>query len=305
VKTVSALQSLDLLVAIEPFMTTTARLADYIIPPEMMYERPDVPMVAGPTFFPFPFGLHTPALVKPPAGSDVACEWRFFWDLARRLDKQLIVAGEALDMENPPTSEELLDTIIGPSRIPLDEMRKHPHGQMFPIDQRVEAAQADNNTRFEALPDDVADELGRYLSAARPDAAFTHLMTNRRTREVLNSLVPFPDRQEARKRYNPAYMHSDDLTQLGVAPGESVELVSDHGRITAIVQVDDAVRPGIVSMSHSRGGLPGDPAELTAGAACTQLLVSTEDHCETINGMPRMSSIPIRINTLPGSRDSR
>jgi anaerobic selenocysteine-containing dehydrogenase len=299
-KTVTALESLDLLVAIEPFMTTTARLADYVIPPELMYERPDVPMVAGATFFPLPFGLYTPALVEPSPGSDVACEWQFFWDLARRLGKQLIVAGEALDMETAPTSEALLDVIVGHSRVPLDEMRRHPHGQMFPIDQRVQPAHADNAARFDALPHDVVEELRRYLSTARPDPTFTHLMTNRRTREVLNSLVPFPDRQEGRTRYNPAFMHSDDLAQLGVAPGESVDLVSEHGRITAIVQIDDALRSGVVSMSHSRGGLPGDPIELTAGAACTQLLVSTERHCETINGMPRMSSIPIQIDVLRG-----
>jgi anaerobic selenocysteine-containing dehydrogenase len=260
-----------------------------------MYERPDVPMVAGPIFFPFPFGLHTPALVEPPQGSDVACEWHFFWDLARRLGKQLIVAGEAIDMETAPTSEAMLNVMIGQSRVPLDEMRQHPHGAMFPIDQRVQPARADNAARYDAWPDDVAEELSRYLAAPRPDPAFTHLMTNRRTREVLNSLVPLPNRQESRKRYNPAFMHSDDLAQLGIAPGESVDLVSEHGRITAIVEVDDAVRPGIVSMSHSRGGLPGDPVERTAGAVCTQLLVSTDHHCETINGMPRMSAIPIQI----------
>jgi anaerobic selenocysteine-containing dehydrogenase len=225
----------------------------------------------------------------------------FFWDLARRLGKQLVIAGQTLDMDNAPTSEALLDVVVGQSRIPLDEIRKHPHGAMFPIEQYIQPARPDNSTRFDVLPDDVADELGQYLAAARPDPEFTHLMTNRRARDLMNSMTPMPDRLEGWKSYNPAFMNSADLARQGITPGERIGIISDHGRLTAIAQIDDAVRPGVISMSHSRGGLPDDPDELAPGEACTQLLVSTESNCEAINNMPRMSSIPVKIERLHNS----
>ncbi len=41
---VEALRSLELLVTIEPFMTQTARLSHYVLPPTLQYERADLPI---------------------------------------------------------------------------------------------------------------------------------------------------------------------------------------------------------------------------------------------------------------------
>ena len=38
-KIIDALSQLDLLVTIDPFMTPTARLSHYVLPPKMMFER--------------------------------------------------------------------------------------------------------------------------------------------------------------------------------------------------------------------------------------------------------------------------
>src|SRR3546814_3269932 len=43
-KIVEALRSLELLVSIDPFMTPTARLSHYILPPKLSYERADLPI---------------------------------------------------------------------------------------------------------------------------------------------------------------------------------------------------------------------------------------------------------------------
>jgi anaerobic selenocysteine-containing dehydrogenase len=76
-KMLSALQTLELLVSIEPVMSATARLSHYILAPKLQFERPDLPIYlfeAG--IFPRPYTRYTPALVDPPEGSDLCDEWR-------------------------------------------------------------------------------------------------------------------------------------------------------------------------------------------------------------------------------------
>jgi anaerobic selenocysteine-containing dehydrogenase len=298
-KVVKALRSLELLVALEPFMTTTARLAQYVIPPKLMYERPDLPLLFGQaTRVPVPFTQYTPAIVDPPAGAELADEWHFIWDLARRLGKPLTVNGRTLGLETAPTDDELLDIITAGAQVSLDEVRRHPHGKTFAMEQLVEPGRPDCDTRFDVLPDDVADELVRYRTAARERPGFTHQLVVRRMRQSMNSLVSDPEILHPKKRFNPAYMNSVDLATLGVRGGDRVEIRSDAGTLTAVVETDDGVRPGVVSMSHAWGGLPDDAPDAASGAACTSVLVSTA-RAEPINAMPRMTAIPVVVTKLP------
>ena len=57
-----SLRQLDLLVCVEPFMTNTARLAHYVIPPKMMFERADLPSRDYESYVMFqPYDVPSPA----------------------------------------------------------------------------------------------------------------------------------------------------------------------------------------------------------------------------------------------------
>lgn len=294
VRTVDALRMLELLVAVEPVMTTTARLAHYVIPPKLMYERADIPIMFGQgTRVPIPFSQYTAPVIAPPDDSELAEEWFFIWDLARRMGLQLVVAGQPLDMDTAPTSDAILDLITTGSQISLEEVRRHPHGKIFELKQIVLPARSESQARFDVMPDDVADELERYREQAGGIEGFPHRLTVRRMRQTMNSFISDPEQLDPKKRFNPAYMHPDDLDELGILSGSRIDITSNAGRLTATVEADSSVLPGIVSMSHSWGGLPGDQAD-PFGAACTSLLVSKEG-CEPINAMPRMTGIPVKV----------
>lgn len=296
-RTIQALKSLDLLVSIEPIMTPTARLAHYVIPPKLMYERTDIPILFGQgTRVPMPFSQYTPPVASPPEGSDVAEEWHFIWDLSRRMGLQLIVAGKPLDMEHAPTSDDILDLVTADSQVSLDEVRRHPHGKLFEMEQTVLPARPEATARFDVMPDDVAEELDRYRAHMLAAEQSPYRLTVRRMRQTMNSLISDPAQLDPKKRFNPAYMHPDDLVALGVTSGARIEIASDAGVLVATVEHDDSVRPGTVSMSHMWGGLPDEPAD-PYGAACTSLLVSMKG-CEPINAMPRMTNIPVRIRAV-------
>ena len=98
-----------------------------------------------------------------------------------------------------------------------------------------------------------------------------------------------------RRPYNPAWLNPQDLAELGLTSGDKVAIVSDHGRITAIVQSDETVRPGVVSMSHGWGPLPDQAGDCEKEGSPVNQLVSSERDCEVINAMPRQSAIPVNI----------
>ena len=123
--------------------------------------------------------------------------------------------------------------------------------------------------------------------------AFTHRLAVRRMRDVVNT--SFHELPSIRRRlpHNPAYLNSADLAALGIARGEPIEIASATHRLVAVAEADDAVRPGVVSMSHGWGGLSG-----VDGGASTNLLTTTDRFVESINAMPRLTGIPVRISRV-------
>ena len=138
-KTYEAMQALDLLVTLDIKMSATAKLADYVIAPKLSLEVDGTTMPnetiwgygAATTGYPEPYAQFAPAVVDPPEGSDVIEEWEFFYGLAQRLGLQLKVAGVDVSMDDKPTTDDLHQLMTRKARIPLDEVKQHPHGHIF------------------------------------------------------------------------------------------------------------------------------------------------------------------------------
>ncbi len=301
-KVVRALKSLSMLVTIDPWMTETAKLSHFILPPLAMYERPDIPP------FPFdrgqfllPFMQYTEAVAKPPPGSEVAHDTYYFWSLAKRLGLQIVYDGVPLNMTTPPSADELIGILLRKAQVPLDEVKKHPSGGIFELEpQLVEPPSEGAQAKFTLLPADVENvliEISRepFDREGVLREVFTHRLAVRRVREINNtSSLDLP---EIRRRVpnNPAHVNPEDLAAQGLRSGDKVDLVSDHGRISVTVEADPTVRTGVVSMCFGFGRLPDEPADFEKAGACPNLLISTDRDYEPLNGMPRMSAIPVRI----------
>ncbi|MES2258484.1 MAG: molybdopterin-dependent oxidoreductase [Pseudomonadota bacterium] len=294
-KAVRALRDLELLVSIEPFMTTTAALSHYILPPLMQYERAEIsPPAFEASYFPVPFAQHTPAVAAPPPDSELAEEWHVFWGLARRLGLPLVMGGKPLDMQAAPNTEQLFDILTRSARVPLDQLRAAPGGIAPDLPPQLVAPARDESGRFELLAHDVAAELSAVHAATGDTQDFPFRLCSRRMRDVMNSAFQQISPMRERTPGNPAWLHPDDLAMLGLAPGAEVDIVSPHGRICATVAADDSLRRGMVSMSHGWGPLPDSASPAWPGAN-TGLLISSEQDCESINAMPRLSAIPVDV----------
>ncbi|AMK19940.1 MULTISPECIES: molybdopterin-containing oxidoreductase family protein [Sphingobium] len=297
---IEALKSLELLVVIDPYPTVTSELADYILPTTLMFEHADMPLsVPGMSFWPVAFSQYTPALVPPPPGSDVVDDWYALWAIAQRMGKQVRFDDAVdLDMTVRPDAEDLIAIRARRSAVPLDEIKAHPGGKIFDLaDIHVQPARAEATGRFDVMPADVADEL-RAATAYCPNGDFTHLIATRRMRDLYNSNGYHLRTTRARNPYNPVALHPDDMTSLGLAEGDEVEIQSEVATVRAVAKSDPTLKPGVITISHGWGGVPGRQGDPRAGGTSINPLISDHEHVEIVNAMPRMSAIPVNLKRV-------
>jgi anaerobic selenocysteine-containing dehydrogenase len=303
-KAVEALKDLELLVVIDPYLSATARLAHYVLPPTMMYERPDLPIaVPGFNIGTETWSQYAEPVLRVPEGSDLVEDWYPYWAIAKRLGLKMKFTGVELDfgVNQPPTTEEMLEIRARHGRVTLAQLqadlKAYPGGRIYDHpSQIVQPARPGASGRFDVMPADVAEEIEQFLAselaqAAKPDGGHSHLLISRRMNRVMNS---GGNNLQAVLRHdpaNPAYMHPGELEELGLAPGDRVEIASEHGRIETVAQPDKGLRRGVVSIAHCWGGLPGEEGP----GANTNLLIATDRNLANINMMPRMSAVPVNV----------
>jgi anaerobic selenocysteine-containing dehydrogenase len=204
-------------------------------------------------------------------------------------------------MQQAPTTDELLELFVRRSRVPLDEVKRHPHGQLFPDPQPLAAAKdADWPFRLELGARAMLDELAQVaLSLDAPAAGAGQvratgderglplLLVSRREHAVYNSVGHHLPALKRRCPYNPAYVHPDDARRIGAGDGAAVLVESSAGCVRATLQCATDVRAGVVSMAHGFEG--------AGQGASTAALIDDERDYEPLSGLPRMSAVPVRV----------
>ncbi|OBB57698.1 molybdopterin dinucleotide-binding protein [Mycobacterium sp. 852013-51886_SCH5428379] len=327
-KTLRALESLDLLVTLDTEMSLTSRLAHYVIAPMMQMETPAMTMgselikyYTSGTGIPAPYAQYVDRIVEPPAGSDLTEEWRFFLGLTKRMNLDLwfvnfFGGGGGRFMESPPivlningdtdfTTEELFAQMCATSRIPFDEVRSHPHGNIFDVEARVEERDADCTARLDVgnthLLGELHDVLAEDFTTARSDSAYPFRLIPRRHNNFMNSSGTNLAALNRGKAYNPAYMHPDTINALGLSSGDVITVTSPHDYIPSVVEADDTLRPDVIAMHHAFGGLPAEDDEVRDRGSNVGRLVPTDVEYDPITGLPRQGNIPVRVTAgFPG-----
>jgi anaerobic selenocysteine-containing dehydrogenase len=127
---------------------------------------------------------------------------------------------------------------------------------------------------------------------------FSHKLISRRLKDRFNGCWREHPVNTRHWQYNPAFMHPDDLSSLGLAEGDLVEIRSRRGAIKGVAMAETNLLSGVVSMSHSWGANPDENADPLVVGANTGLLTDSTVDCDPYSAMPRMSSIPVNINLI-------
>ncbi|GAA4553671.1 molybdopterin-containing oxidoreductase family protein [Pseudonocardia xishanensis] len=322
-RTLEALRSLDLLVQIDPWMSQTAREAHFVIGPTMPLEVPGSTAIIdlathhqGVGYGPVDaYGQYTPAVVDPPENSDVIEEWAFFHSLAREMGLALqlgetfggtVADAARIDPASEPSSEQVLGLVLAGSRVPLDEVRKHPHGALFPAPGIVvEPKEPGWTGRLDLANAEMMDELTE-LTEVKGGSIDDLRLICRRLPHVYNSSCRDAAAFARAPEHNPAFLHPADLRAREVVSGDLVEISSGRGTVTAVARADESLRPGLVALTHGFGGLPGDEADAPRqiGANVDRLLDVTH-RPDRFSGQPLMSNVPVRVQRVPPEAATR
>jgi anaerobic selenocysteine-containing dehydrogenase len=302
-------------------MSATARLAHYVVAPKLTLEQPGMTLPPE-TLIPYamgygvPYAQYSPKIVDPPAGSDLIEEWEFFYRLAQQMGLSLAVesafawgpdvaapARTELDMQNQPSTDDLFEYLTKGSRVALSDVKAHPEGHIFPDPPIfIEERDADCDARLDLANSVMLRELAEV--AAEPsedDTEFAFRLLCRRLPDVHNSAGRDIPKLTRKYSYNPAFMNPEDLRELGLASGDAVEIASGHATILGVVEAEEELRRGVVSMPHAFGDVPERDAELRTIGSNTGRLTSVASDYDPYTGIPRMSDIPVNVRRYQGT----
>lgn len=322
-KVEAALRNLDLLVTIDTHLSATGELAHYVVAPPMPLEVPGtthnveyLKYLGVSRGYQRPWAQFTPAISPLPSGSDLIEEHAFFYSLAAALDldMELIVPHSTgphhesspsrivFERGHVPGLEEIFEQAFANSRVPLSEVKRYPHGHVFPLDVVVQPRDPACTDRLQIGDPLMMQQLvGLLTNPAKANCEgtdFPFQLISRRSNVFVNSVgIDLPGLHR-KKRYNPLFMHPADMAELDLVSGALVRVTSRNGEIAGIIEPDPTLRQGCVAMWHGFGtGGRRERDDPFQGSNVNRLL-SLDDH-DVLTGMPRMSGVPVSISAIP------
>ncbi|MFI5398223.1 MAG: molybdopterin-dependent oxidoreductase [Candidatus Binatia bacterium] len=329
-KMTAAFKQLDLLVVIDPTMTEAARLAHYVLPPPIGYEKWEAASFSKghPEVY---FHLRPPILPAPP---ETRQECIIFYELAKTmgLDYRSHPAFAALEgaieagdpapvltlirglsaMFAMTRQQELREAgTISADGNPADEVFQelldHPEGVLLckvdPNRNWEQVRTADQKAVLD--PPAILDLFHGLKIPADTDFRKNReypfvLQTGERTDYNANTVHRDP---AWRKKQRDSYlrMHQSLAAELGVANGETVHLMTEHGEALVPALVTDDIYPGNLSMPHGYGLLweNDKTGRLEPVGTNVQELMSAQ-HRDSLTGIPLHKYIPAKVKKVGG-----
>ena len=290
-----AFATLELVVVIDLFRSATADAAHWILPATSFFERKDF-NIQFTRHTPFPFAQFAERIIEPLG--EARTEWDIFRGLHEgvgtpflndpSIDARAKQAGPGYDME--PFYTAFMDAR---GKVGLEDIKANPHG--LKIGDKPIGAFRDllerRGARIELAPAATLGALPPVTDIApRSSAEFPMLLIGRRN---LRSMCSWLHVADGEKLPNNAEINPADAAALGIETDGFVSVTSANGEVVARATITDAVGPGVVSLQF---GLATDAGEPTNGDRTKMnVLVSSDDGCDPLTGMPTLNGIPVRL----------
>jgi len=305
-----ALGTLELLVAVDPYLNETTRHAHLLLPPTTALEREHYDVV---------FHLlavrntakWSPALFPPAPGAKH--DWEIFQALTRRLrsrGKARLLRAPRAVADRLLTPRRLIDFGLrsGPygmrsrHRLSVSRLEANPHGlDLGPLEPSLPGRLMTPGKRIQLAPELLVRDLARVESEllASPRAGNGELLlVGRRDLRSNNSWMHNSQRLVKGPERCTLLMHPDDARARGLAEGQTVQVRSRVGSVPVRLELTDAVMPGVVSLPHGWGhGRPGVQLRVANAHAGVSMNDLTDDQAvDALLGTAAFSGTPVRVS---------
>ncbi len=187
-----------------------------------------------------------------------------------------------------------------PDGLSLAALRAAPHGvDLGALEPRLPDVLRTPTGKVELAPPAVLADLDRLHGALDRDHDGLLLVGRRDVRSNNSWMHNVEVLVKGRPRCT-LHVHPDDAARLGVADGETAAVRSRVGQLEVVVEVTDAVRPGVVSLPHGWGhGMPGSRLGVAARYAGVNSNVLTDDQVvDDLSGNAVLNGIPVELAPL-------
>ncbi|MGW0944693.1 molybdopterin oxidoreductase family protein [Streptomyces sp. NPDC002623] len=286
-----ALDSLDFMVSVDPYLNETSRHADVVLPPpppsqsphhdfafntlavrnQVRYNRAPVPLEPGrmaeteilARLTLAATGMHG---ADPSAVDDLV--------IGQTLGKAVTEAHSPVHGRDPQELAAQLTGESGPERrldmmlrlgpygdgfgarpdgLGLARLLAAPHGiDLGPLRPRLPQPLKTRSGRIELLPQPIVDDLPRLREGLRREPEGLVLVGRRHLRSNNSWMHNVPALTGGTNRCT-LHIHPEDAERLGVRDGAPVRVKGAGGEVTAPAEVTDGVRRGVVSLPHGWG----------------------------------------------------
>ncbi|WP_176593660.1 molybdopterin-dependent oxidoreductase [Sphingobium sp. EM0848] len=283
---------LDLMVALDLYVTESTRHAHYILPVTTALERDDINQFFM-NHMVRPFVQYVRAVI-PPVG-DTRSELDILSDLCRRMGRGAVFEG----VDPFAMADAALRGGVEGQRhgLTLEKIKAARHGMMieggrwdFDFCKRIGHA----DRKIHLWSDVAAAEIDRLRTAPPRDVGALRFVNERRLRSI-NSWMHNVSRL-VRSDEPRLLIHPEDAQSRNIVDGGPVTLQSQWGSIDVTARVTDAIRPGAVAYPHGWGHRGGwELANGQPGGNINAITPATPDMAEQVSGMSYLEGFDVEV----------
>lgn len=291
----TALEQLEFMVSLDPYLNETTRHADIILPPTSPLEHDHYDIAFHQNAIRNTARFNE-AIFTPPSGS--LHDWEIFSELGNRVAVLLGLEPQPLV---PPAQYIDAGLQMGPYKdqgVTLAKLRENPSGiDLGPLQPQLpERLRTHDKTIRCDTPEPLAD-LARLREEFSEPAGDQLKLIGRRHVRSNNSWMHNYRRLVKGKNRCTLLMHSDDMQSRDIKDGCEVTVRSRAGAVQVVVEASDDVMPGVVSLphgfGHNRKGTRMGIAEEHAGVSCND--VTDELAIDALSGNAAVNGVPVSV----------
>jgi anaerobic selenocysteine-containing dehydrogenase len=292
----AALESLEFMVSLDPYLNETTRHADVILPPTSPLEHDHYDLIFHHAAVRNTTRFSEAVFPKP---ADAMHDWEIFVELGARVAERL---GQPAQPATPPADLIDLGLQMGPygqsseHKLSLAALRDAPSGiDLGPLMPQLPERLQTANQRIDVAVAEIAEDIHRLAASSDQDATYRligrrHVRDNNSWMHNHHRLVKGPDRSAL-------WVNDSDAGREGWQAGDRLELRSAAGAVIVTIAITSDVMPGVVSLPHGYGhgrqGTQMTRANTLLGASCND--VTDAYFLDDLSGNAALNGVPVTL----------